>query len=222
MNNAVADHWESQYAEGPRWSGKVNAALAATVNDLQRSPGTAVDLGCGEGADVLWLAAHGWQATGVDISATALARAAETAAAHGLTDRTTWVRADLADWHPDTTFDLVTASFLHSRIELPRAEILRRASSWVSPGGHLVVISHVFASEDDLPPWVRRHHAQQDGSQHAHLTDMPLPADEFADLGLDSSAWEPVRIGLHRREAIGPDGVERAEMTDGLIVARRR
>jgi SAM-dependent methyltransferase len=56
------------------WSGRPNLALTEQVVAL--TPGTALEVGCGEGADAIWLAAQGWQVTGVDFSAQALHRAA--------------------------------------------------------------------------------------------------------------------------------------------------
>ena len=55
------------------WSGRVNAHLAKIAGEL--SPGRALDLGCGEGADAIWLAEKGWTVLGVDISTIALDRA---------------------------------------------------------------------------------------------------------------------------------------------------
>jgi len=70
--------WENHYGQSERvWSGKVNQVLENLVSPL--TPGTSLDIGCGEGGDVLWLATHGWQATGLDISPTAVSRAREEA-----------------------------------------------------------------------------------------------------------------------------------------------
>jgi 2-polyprenyl-3-methyl-5-hydroxy-6-metoxy-1,4-benzoquinol methylase len=44
-------------------------ALAAPL-----SPGRALDVECGEGADSLWLAQQGWRVTGVDITQSALSK----------------------------------------------------------------------------------------------------------------------------------------------------
>jgi SAM-dependent methyltransferase len=50
-----------------------NALLAATVKG--RKPGTALDLGMGQGRNTIFLAQQGWQATGVDIADEAVALA---------------------------------------------------------------------------------------------------------------------------------------------------
>src|SRR5690625_1329788 len=111
-------------------------------------PGRAIDLGCGEGGDVLWLAEQGWQAHGLDISTVAIDRARSEAAARGL-ERATFTAADLSTWHPEPdSVELVTAAFFQSHAALDRIEILRRAATAIRPSGHLVVISHA-----QPPPW---------------------------------------------------------------------
>ncbi|MEX0914200.1 MAG: methyltransferase domain-containing protein, partial [Demequina sp.] len=89
------DFWEQRYAATERpWSGRVNATMATTVEGL--TPGRALDLGCGEGGDVLWLAAQGWEAHGIDISPTAVERGREQAQATGAS--ATFEARDLAGW----------------------------------------------------------------------------------------------------------------------------
>jgi 2-polyprenyl-3-methyl-5-hydroxy-6-metoxy-1,4-benzoquinol methylase len=74
---AVADaaEWDARSRErhGAMWSGRPNGRLVAEVAGLD--PGTALDVGCGEGADAIWLARGGWRLTAVDISEVALNRA---------------------------------------------------------------------------------------------------------------------------------------------------
>ncbi|MDO8395366.1 MAG: bifunctional NAD(P)/FAD-dependent oxidoreductase/class I SAM-dependent methyltransferase, partial [Dietzia sp.] len=131
-----SEHWEGEYTDdGPRWSGAVNATTAAVVDPLP--VGSALDLGCGEGGDAVWLAEQGWDVTAVDLSPTAVSRGAEVAAARGVADRIDWVAHDLTTWTTEKRFDLVAASFFHSPVDLSRTRILRCAAEWVRPGGHL-------------------------------------------------------------------------------------
>src|ERR1700761_7782455 len=79
--------WDERYAgEGKVWSGRPNPQLVAEVSGIE--PGTALDVGCGEGGDVIWLAEQGWRVTGADFSANGLARAARHADEAGVADRT--------------------------------------------------------------------------------------------------------------------------------------
>ena len=53
---AQAAEWDARYGEhdGAMWSGRPNGRLVAEVADL--APGRVLDVGCGEGADAIWLA----------------------------------------------------------------------------------------------------------------------------------------------------------------------
>ncbi len=211
-----AQHWESRYSDSDRiWSGRVNPAVADVVAKLP--VGEALELGCGEGGDAVWLAEQGWKVSAVDISPTAVRRGADGAAERQVADRITWHTEDLSVWEPATTFDLVTASYLHSEAELPRMEILRRAAGWVRPGGHLLIVSHVFETEEDVPPWASHSHSGQDS--HASL--MPTPAEELTQLDLDSTQWEAEVLEIRQREATGPDGAQSARVKDGVTLLRR-
>ncbi|MFF0306712.1 class I SAM-dependent methyltransferase [Streptosporangium sp. NPDC004379] len=141
-----ADQWDEMYRSRDRlFSGNPNGVLVTEITDL--SPGRALDVGCGEGADALWLARRGWQVTGIDISETALRRAA--ASATDVEDRVAWERADLMTTPPPAgAFDLVSVQYF---------PLLRRAGQAaprglldaVAPGGTLLFVTHALA---DLPP----------------------------------------------------------------------
>ncbi|MBF4461155.1 MULTISPECIES: class I SAM-dependent methyltransferase [unclassified Rathayibacter] len=202
------EHWEARYSDSGRvWSGRPNATLVDLVGGL--TPGRALDLGAGEGGDVLWLASRGWRVTGLDLSETALTRAREAAARQGLDVALRY--ADLAgDWPVAGDFDLVTASFLHSMVELPRIDILRRAAELVAPGGHLAIVSHVAP-----PPGAREHHH---GASEAPL-ELASPEEELAALALDAR-WIPLVVETRERVASGPDGHE-VPLLDGVLLVRR-
>ncbi|WP_194410985.1 FAD-dependent oxidoreductase [Microbacterium cremeum] len=195
--------WEERYAAEDRfWSGRVNASVAAIVADLE--PGTALDVGSGEGGDVVWLSERGWRATGVDVSPTAVRRAMEFASTRGVGAR--FVVGDGAA-SIEGEFDLVLSSFLHSwEDDFPRIRMLRDAAERVAPRGHLLVVSHAAP-----PPW------------HEHPAEMPSfrsPAEELALLDLDPDRWRPEIVGIRRRDATAPDGTA-AHLDDGILLLRR-
>lgn len=138
--------WEERYAgSAALWSGGVNPSLVAEAAGL--TPGRALDVGCGEGGDVLWLAGRGWQVTGLDWSQVALDRAAAHAAAAGFTERVEWVRGDIDAWQPPhAAYDLVTAHFLHPTAG-QRRPLLDRLAAAVAPGGTLLWVGHPHDEE---------------------------------------------------------------------------
>jgi SAM-dependent methyltransferase len=137
------EFWDSLYEERPTlWSGDPNHRLVVEVEGL--SPGMALDVGAGEGADAIWLATRGWRVTAVDISAVALARAASHATRVGaeVAERIDWLHRDLTDWEPpEGFFDLVSAHFFHLSPG-PRRVLFERLVSAVNAGGTLLVVGH--------------------------------------------------------------------------------
>lgn len=235
-----AAFWEDRYAgTGRVWSGRPNATLADVVAGL--APGRALDLGCGEGGDVVWLARQGWAATGLDISPTAVRRAREAAAAAGLPpERARFEVADLEAWTGQEPYDLVTGSFFQSPVALDRADVLRRAAGLVAPGGHLLVLSHAAP-----PPWTAydadghggdadaHDGAHPHGGAHAHGSHahggapahgaahlFPSPQEELDALRLDPAVWTTVIAEVRCRPATGPDG-EGAVLEDAVVLVRR-
>jgi 2-polyprenyl-3-methyl-5-hydroxy-6-metoxy-1,4-benzoquinol methylase len=133
--------WDERYA-GPEkvWSGEPNSQLVAEVARL--TPGTALDVGCGEGGDVIWLARQGWTVTGADFSANGLARAARHAAQAGVADRVDWWQVDARSFTASgRSYDLVTSHFLHPP-DGRMVDVTRRLAQAVAPGGHLLVVGH--------------------------------------------------------------------------------
>jgi thioredoxin reductase/SAM-dependent methyltransferase len=185
--------WDEWYGEREQvWSGRPNVVLVREVEGAR--PGRALDLGCGEGADAIWLAGQGWHVTAADVSRVALDRAAEHAATAGVADRIDWQQHDLGDSFPDGTFDLVSAQFLHAHGDLPREEILRKAADAVAPGGTLLIEGHTA-----FPSWEH---------DHADAADTHLPtADEvIASLRLPDGEWKVLISEEHERTQTRPDG----------------
>jgi SAM-dependent methyltransferase len=201
-----AEHWDARYASSERvWSGAPNHRLVAEVGSL--APGRALEVGCGEGADALWLAARGWRVTAVDVSAVALERAAARAAEQGdgVAARIAWERADARTWSPRAdAYDLVTAHFLHPPPE-ERPRVVRRLAAAVAPGGLLLYVGH-----DPSDPLFGRHRHR----------DLLVDAGEVAGL-LDGDAWDVEVAGTLPRPGTGPDGGA-TTLHDAVVRARRR
>ncbi len=198
--------WEHHYAHlDTHWGTAPNPVLADLVTDLARTPGTALDLGCGHGGDALWLAGRGWDVTAVDVAPTALDRVTAGARAGGVTDRVHPVRHDLARTFPTGAFDLVCATYFHTPVEIPRTEVLRRAAAAVAPHGLLIVVEH-----GSVAPW-----SWQNGQE------VRFPSPEEVRAGLDLGAgWHTERCHAPRRTATGPGG-RTATVTDTVVALRR-
>ncbi|MDN4645348.1 class I SAM-dependent methyltransferase [Arthrobacter sp. PsM3] len=206
-SNASAAHvWDEKYRSRARiWSGEPNPQLIAEAAPLP--PGTALDLGCGEGADAIWLASRGWKVTALDVSAVALERAKAHAQERGQVGNITWVQQDLATWVPGELFDLVTAQFLHSTV-MPWQQALQLAAAAVRTGGALLIVGH---HPDGLPPW----------SEHHNHAERFYTAEQLADeLGIEAPEWRLDVVATRHRSATGPDG-EAAALTDAVLRATR-
>lgn len=193
-----AEDWDARYAVAPVWSQGPNAVVADLLAPL--TPGRAADLGAGEGRHALWLAELGWQVTAVDFSATGLARGRALAEERGL--HVTWEVVDVTDWAPAEPVDLVLAAYLQLPEQLLDG-ILRRAATWLVPGGHLLVIGHDRAN-------LERGHGGPQDPDVLHTAQMLAAAAEGLEV-LDLEQVErPVTTDEGPRTAV-----------DTLLMARR-
>jgi len=203
------EFWDERYRSATRlWSGQPNPQLVAQAGDL--TPGQALDVGCGEGADAIWLASRGWTVTAVDLSEVALERAAGHAAAQGdpIARRITWRHEDLLSWDPGPQrFDLVSMQFLHLPPDL-LDPVYRRLAAAVRPGGTLLVVMH---HADDLHANVGR------PAGHPGL----FPTAEQLTAPLDPGGWEIVVSAAVERPATDLDG-QLTTVKDTVVRARRR
>ena len=137
---AQAAQWDARYRErdGAMWSGRPNGRLVAEV--LALTPGRALDVGCGEGADAIWLAQHGWTVTAIDVSDIAIRRARETPHPDGASIE--WICGDVLQTSlPAGSFDLMSMQYP----ALPNAAgeaAVRRLLDTVRPGGLLLAVYH--------------------------------------------------------------------------------
>ena len=132
-----AADWDARYAAASVWSREPNAWVAQTLGHLD--PGTAVDLGAGEGRNALWLAGLGWEVTAVDFSAVGLETGRTRAADLGV--EVEWVVADATTWVSPEQVDLVVVAYL----QLPAEDLSRAiatAAGYLAPGGTLALVGH--------------------------------------------------------------------------------
>lgn len=200
----TAAEWDARYstAADRMWSGNPNPVLVDETAAL--TPGTALDVGCGEGADALWLAARGWKVTGIDISSVALERAAKQGELQGL--HVDWRQVDLLEAAlPAGPYDLVSAQFMHLPSAL-RRKLYARLAEAVAAGGTLLLVGH-------HPSDVHTSAARPD------LPDMFFTAEELA-ADLDPAAWEILVADARPRQAKDPQGRE-ITIRDTVLVAQK-
>jgi SAM-dependent methyltransferase len=203
------DYWEQHWRQG-RSGGPGSMAGDSSNPYLDRetadlTPGTALDAGCGSGAEAIRLASRGWQVTAADISSEALARAAEREAVSGAIERVQWVEADLSDWDPGAQFDLVMTHYAHPA--MPQLEFYDRIAHWVAPGGTLLIVGHLHASDSSG----RGHHPPAEASATA----------EAITARLDDRAWAIVTADEHLRTLAGHGGRD-VPLHDLVVRATRR
>jgi SAM-dependent methyltransferase len=201
-----ADFWDERYRSAQRvWSGNPNPQLVAEV--AGRPPGRALDVGCGEGADAIWLARAGWTVVGADISGVALDRAAQHArdTDPAAAARIEWRQADLIAEPPERgSFDLVSAQFMQLPPER-RTRLFTALAAAVAAGGLLLVVGH---HPSDLATGVPR----------PPMPEVFYEPDEIAAL-LDDS-WRVTVSEARPRPATTPDGAE-VTVHDTVLVAIR-
>jgi SAM-dependent methyltransferase len=200
--------WDDRYRSQPAlWSGRPNRQL--TVEADQLTPGNALDVGCGEGADAIWLAERGWQVTAVDISPVALERGALQAVevSAEVADRIHWLHQDLIDWEPPARrYDLVTAQYMHLPTE-PRRRLFDRLASAVVCGGTLLIVGH--------------HPSHLQTTTHRPpMPELFFTGDDIVDQ-LDLNHWEIVTNAAPSRDAVDEDGGP-VTFHDAVLRARRR
>lgn len=192
--------WDERYSSEERvWSGNPNGTLVAEVDGL--APGRALDVGCGEGADAIWLAQRGWEVTAIDVSQVAVDRAAEAAAAASVD--VTWVRADATSDDTDLgSHDLVSCQYPALRRD--GDQVIRKLLDAVTPGGTLLFV----------------HHADQADIAHEHGFDPGEYVQPHDILAALDEGWE-VEVN-ETRPRPGPLPPEARHIEDVIVRARRR
>lgn len=191
--------WDARYGEAPIWSGDPNGGLVAEVADLPA--GRALDVGCGEGADAVWLARRGWSVTGLDVSKVALDRAAGHAADAGVA--VTWLHSGLVEADlPGGSFDLVSAQY-PALLRTPGQDAERALLAAVAPGGVLIVVHHAAGPDSSETGFERARYVLPEQVAAALDDDWAVEVDET-------------------RPRVAPSGGAGAHHVDDVVLVARR
>jgi cyclopropane fatty-acyl-phospholipid synthase-like methyltransferase len=135
----------------PPWVGQARQELVELVESGELQPGRAIDLGCGEGDNAIFLAQHGFQVTGIDFSPAAIAKANAKAQHAG---------ADVEFFVDDLTrlsrvvgqFDLLVDYGTFDDLSMKdRAAYVDQVPSLAKPGANFLL----WCFEWELRPWER-------------------------------------------------------------------
>ncbi len=134
-----ATEWDERYRSSDLvWGLRPNLWVERELADL--TPGSALDLACGEGRNAVWLATRGWQVTAVDFSQVGLDKGRQlelAASASGIE----WVCADATTYRPAQPVDLALLCYLQLPADARRRSV-RAAAEALAPCGTLLVIGH--------------------------------------------------------------------------------
>ncbi len=184
--------WDEHYASGqtPWDSGEPDTSLVAAVDDGTIPAGRALEVGCGTGTNALWLAKHGFDVLGVDLSPLAIDRARAR-----MSDGSSAGRFEVLDFltdPPEGPFDFVfdrgcfhvfDASEVRARFATLVANVLAPGGLWLS-----LIGSTEGAARDTGPP--RRSIRDLADAIEPVLEIVQLRATHFdLDLEMPAAAW---------------------------------
>ncbi|MFI6871314.1 class I SAM-dependent methyltransferase [Nocardia sp. NPDC050406] len=212
-----ATAWDELYARTELvWGAPPNSTVVEQVFGLERRfPGgegkpelpRVLDLGCGEGANAMWLATHGWQVDAVDFAQVAIDKGRTVASrlSRSVRNRIRWFCADVTDLDAaglTGPYELVLMAF----VQLParqRRKLLLRAADMLTEEGVLLVLGH------DPRNLTEGYGGEQDPGL------LFTPEDIVADLAAAGDAVR-VRTAEHVRRP-----TEDRDAIDALVVATR-
>jgi tellurite methyltransferase len=140
----VAD-WDERYSRGEHIIKEPMPLLVRVVGELK--PGRALDLACGTGRHVIFLAERGWQVTGVDASRVGIELAQATAHERGV--KVDWRVADLecGEFEIEAEgYDLICIFYYLQR------DLFQQIRAGVRGGGLVVAATHTIDDTPDAKP----------------------------------------------------------------------
>ncbi len=149
--------YDLMYRVGAPWEAGPRDELVGLVTTGRLRPGElprSIDLGCGSGANAIFLARRGFDVTGVDFSPIALRKARAKAATAGTGGRVRFVRGDLtASSIPGVagTFDLLVDYGTLDDLKGPGRAAMAATIGRLSHPGSRFLLWCFYARRSDLP-----------------------------------------------------------------------
>ena len=129
--------WAGKWEELPWAHDEPTLFLSEICN--RRTPGTALDIGCGSGTDSVYLAQQGWDVTSLDFIPKALEYTQQRAEKLGVS--ITPVEADITTWEPPHSYDLVLDHGLLHNMDPERYPAYReRLMNAIADDGEFVLL----------------------------------------------------------------------------------
>lgn len=198
------DIWQDESTDSPHFS--VSPILVAEIADVP--PGSALEVGCGNGSDAIRLAEKGWRVTALDFSTAGIDVAKRNAVNAGVD--IDFIEADAAAYRPDTAYDLITSFY----IQLPparRAAMFANMCRALKPGGRLLFVSHDRSTP--IEGWTEE--------DLATLTDADEIAAEILGLGLEVRTERAVKVADVPPESEGVGRYGHGGETNSTVVIAR-
>lgn len=200
--------WDHRYSGGQSWSGNPNGTLVNEITGLV--PGSALDVGAGEGGDAAWLAEHGWQVSANDVSQRVLDQIGANATHRDLDIKCLHADANELDAFPRATYDLVTA-FYASIPRTPDHRAVHTMMAAVAPGGTLLIVSHDLES---LRGPIDTHHDSQPFDPDAFVR-----TEHFAEALTASPQWD---IEVHEKRPRPPGAASASHHAADIVLRANR
>ncbi|MBA3502718.1 MAG: class I SAM-dependent methyltransferase [Myxococcota bacterium] len=207
MKQLWEDSFDEQIARGAYNTAPVEALIRSTaywLRDQQKRPLHFLEMGCGAGPTLVWLAQKGITVSGIDIATNALELARQNLTRNGYTDRIGELTEGSVVKTPfaDESFDGILESCVFQHI--PRAERIQtfgEVARLLKPGG--LFVGHMLAEPHTTFQKMKDKQLADDsgslhladGSSKIHLTNIGLAhffkKDEFAELLPGFSVVDP-------------------------------
>jgi len=165
--------WDLWYLFRPPWdSGVTPPELTRLVESGALKPGKAIDLGCGTGTNVVYLAQHGFDVVGVDVARLAIVKARRKAKAAKVAAR--FFVHDVTDLSfLRETFDFaLDMGCLHSLNEADRTRYAASLGAVTRPGSLYLLYAFAPRQESWGPAGISREGVEQIFADSFRLTEM--------------------------------------------------